>query len=852
MVGDGSEIGEHNLLIEEEMKQSYLTYAMSVLVDRALPDIRDGLKPVHRRILYSMRDLSLQPGSKYTKSAKIVGQCIGNYHPHGDSAVYDAMVRMAQDFSLRYELVDGQGNFGSIDGDAPAAYRYTEARMTRAGVEMLDDIQFDTVDHRPNFDESRDEPIVLPARLPNLLLNGSSGIAVGMATNIPPHHLGEVCSALVHLVDEPAATVDDLMQFVQGPDFPTGAYICGRGGIRQAYETGRGRVVMRARIHEEKAGDRDLLVITEIPYGIKLATIVESIAKADRDETVKGISSMHGGTVKEGIRLVLELKRGEDPDVVINQLWKHTSLQHTFSINMVALDGGRPRTVGLKRLMQAWIDHRIEVIVRRTRFLLARDEARLHIVAGLLRAIDVIDEIIALIRASQSTEEARTGLMERFEFSERQAQAILDMQLRRLTGLERDKLIAERDDLEARIADYRDILAREERQYGIIKDDLRGLMERYGEVRRSEIVEAAGDLAMEDLIEDEECVVTLTRSGYIKRLPIDTYRTQRRGGKGVIGGRLKDDDDYVAQLYLATNHQYLLIFTTAGKVYWLKVYEIPQAGRTSRGKALANVLNLADGERITTTIPVRDFPDDRFITLATAGGQISKTVMSAYSRPRTGGIRCMTLAEGDEMIAAIITGGDDQVFIATSDGQACRFHEVDVRPTGRTAAGVRGVSLGSGARVVSFLRIEEGKEVLTICENGMGKRTPYDEYRLTRRGGKGVININAARNGEVVASLMVDDSDEVLLISRAGMVVRTRVEDVRITGRAAGGVRIIRLDEGDLLTGVAKCESTGEPRTRQFRREAGDPGDPGDKEPGETPQSGPEASAGNDGPDDGE
>lgn len=793
-----------NLLIEEEMKESYLTYAMSVLVDRALPDIRDGLKPVHRRILYSMRDLNLGSGTRYQKSARIVGHCIGNYHPHGDSAVYDAMVRMAQDFSLRYPLVDGQGNFGSIDGDSPAAYRYTEARMDRAATEMLEDILLDTVDMRKTFDEQNDEPIVLPSKIPNLLVNGSSGIAVGMATNIPPHNLTEVCGAAIHLIDNPVATVDDLMQFIRAPDFPTGGFICGTGGIRAAYETGRGRLLMRAKVHTEEIRGRDCLVVTEIPYGIKLSTIVQSIDRAYREEAVKGISEVNGGTVKEGIRLVLELKRGEDPELVLNQLWKHTNLQSTFSFNMIALDGGRPRTVGLRRMLQAWIDHRREVIIRRTRFLLARDEARLHIVQGLLKAIDIIDEIIALIRSSPSVDYARTELVERYDFSTRQAQAILDMQLRRLTGLERDKLIDERDELEARIADYRDILARDERQFGIIKDDLNYIMSKFGDERRTVITHAVGDLNMEDLIDDTECVVTITNSGYIKRLPVDTYRTQRRGGRGVSGGKLKGDDDFVSVVMRASNHQYLLFFTTLGKVRWLKVYEVPAANRTSRGKALANVLDLAEGEQISATIPLRDFPEDNFLFMATAQGVVKKCPLSAFGRPRAAGIIALTLAEGDRLVSTVVTTGDDVILLASNDGQACRFHEGDVRPTGRTSAGVRGIRLADGAEVVSMVRCEEGQDILSICEGGYGKRTPWEEYRQTARGGKGVINIATnERNGKVVASLPVQDGDEIICMSRGGMVVRTKVDDIRTTGRAAAGVTIINLNGDDRLVGVA-------------------------------------------------
>ena len=811
---------ERDLLIEEEMKESYLTYAMSVLVDRALPDIRDGLKPVHRRILYSMRDLNLNPGSKYQKSAKIVGQCIGNYHPHGDTAVYDAMVRMAQDFSLRYMLVDPQGNFGSIDGDSAAAYRYTEARMTAMASEMLEDIQYDTVDLKPNFDESRQEPVVLPSKAPNLLINGSSGIAVGMATNIPPHNLSEVCTAAIHLIDNPAATVEDLMKIIVAPDFPTGGFICGRGGIRTAYETGRGRLIMRAKMHEEEIRGAQVLVVTEVPYGIKTGTIKDSIIKAVRDEHITGLSDVRGGATGDGLRLELVLKRGEDPELIKNQLWKHTNLQATFGINMVALDGGRPRTVGLKRLINAWVEHRREVIVRRTRFLLARDEARLHIVHGLLKAIDIIDDIIALIRASQTTEEAKTGLIERWHFSERQAQAILDMQLRRLTGLEREKLETERDELEARIADYRDILANEARQYGIIKDDLGYLIDKFGDERRSIVIDAVGDLAAEDLIEDEECVVTITESGYIKRLPADTYRTQRRGGKGVTGSKLKDDEDFVRHMFTASTHDYLLIFTNHGKVHWLKVYELPQMSRTARGRALPNVVNFAPGEELQTCFALRDFPDDRYLLFATERGQVKKTVLSAYGRPRQGGVKAIKLADDDRLIATEITNGDNEVMLATRNGQAIRFHEQDCREMGRDTGGVIGIDLAEGDTVVSMLVRDEG-EVLTICANGSGKRTPFDDYRLTRRGGKGVININAERNGDVVASLPVLEGDEILLISRLGMVVRTRVADVRVTGRAAAGVRVIGLSDGDELISVARCD----------REEPGEDGQDGDDLP---------------------
>ncbi len=796
--------GITDLLIEDEMKVSYLTYAMSVLVDRALPDVRDGLKPVHRRILQTMRDLNLTATAKYQKSAKIVGHALGNYHPHGDTSVYDAMVRMAQDFSLRYELVDGQGNFGSIDGDAAAAYRYTEARMTRLAGEMMEDIQFDTVDHRDNFDGHLQEPTVLPAKLPNLLVNGSSGIAVGMATNIPPHNLGEVCQAIIHVMEHPACTVSDLMKFVRAPDFPTGGLICGTGGIREAYETGRGRVVMRAKIAQEVVNGRDALVATEIPYGIKLATINQSIIEAANDDRVKGLHTVTSNVVGDGIRLVMELKKGEDPEVVLNQLWEHTNLQYNFAINMIALDGGRPRTVTLKRMCQAYVEHRKDVIVRRTRFWLARDEARLHIIAGLLKAIDIIDEIIQLIRSSPSNDVAKAGLVERFAFSELQAQAILDMQLRRLTGLERDKLQKESDELVASITDYRDILAREERQYAIITADLRELMEKYGDGRRTEIVAAAGDFNMEDLIEDDPCVVTITNSGYIKRVSVDTFRIQRRGGRGVSGGSLKDDADFVARMFTATNHQYLLCFTNLGKVYWLKVYDVPEAARTARGRALVNVLNLAPDERLSEVIPVREFREDQFLLMATALGQVKKTALAAYGNPRPGGIKGIKLADADQLVDVVITSGTDEVLIASDDGQACRFQEADCRPMGRDTGGVTGIELNPGARVVSLIRLEPGSEVLTICQKGFGKRTPFEDYRLTRRGGKGVINIETSkRNGPVLASLSVRPGDELMLMTRAGTMVRTRVDEIRTTGRAAQGVKVIGLEGDDILTGVA-------------------------------------------------
>ncbi len=812
---DGSgTVGE--IHIHDEMKESYLAYAMSVLVDRALPDIRDGLKPVHRRILQTLRDLNLTPGKKFLKCAKIVGDCLGNYHPHGDGAVYDAMVRMAQDFSLRYPLVDGQGNFGSIDGDPAAAYRYTEARMAGPAIDLLADIEYETVDTRPNFDGRMHEPCVLPSAMPNLLVNGSSGIAVGMATNIPPHNLGEVCQAIRHVIDHADCTVADLMQFIHGPDFPTGAVMCGNMGARQAYETGNGRLVVRSKITREVIDGKDALVVTEIPYGIKLGTVYESIQTAHTEEKIPGLQGMFGGVVGDGIRLVLTIKKGEDPDIVLNQLWEHTNLQYHFAINLIALDGGRPRTVGLKRMINAWLEHRQDVIIRRTRFLLARDEARLHIVDGLLAAIDVIDAIIALIRAADTSEQAKQQLITQLRFSDRQAQAILDMQLRRLTGLERGKLTAERDGLLAAIADYRDILARVERRNAMIKDDLIRLEKTYGDPRRTVIGDPVGDFDMEDLIDDEPCIVTITTSGYIKRMPVGTFRVQRRGGKGVTGGQLKDDSDEVAKVFSATNHQYLLVFTSLGRCHWLKVWQVPEASRTSRGKHLANVLALDEGESVTEIIPVREFSEDRFLLMATRQGQIKKTELSAYGNPRNGGIKAIKIAEGDDLVDVVITNGTDEVLLATDDGQACRFSETDVRATGRDTGGVGGVDLTPGASVVSLVRLVAGAEILTVCRKGFGKRTPWEEYRLIRRGGKGVINIDTSeRNGPVVSSLLVAPGDQIMVTTRKGQIVRMPVDGIRSTGRAASGVTIIDLDDGDEVGAVALCprETTPPPET---------------------------------------
>ncbi|MCX8039292.1 MAG: DNA gyrase subunit A [Planctomycetota bacterium] len=792
--------------IYQEMHESYLAYAVSVLIDRALPDIRDGLKPVHRRILQTMHDLKLTPGRKFLKSAKIVGDCLGNYHPHGDSAVYDAMVRMAQDFSLRYPLVDGQGNFGSIDGDAAAAYRYTEARMAPPALDMLADIEYDTVDHRPSFDGRLQEPTVLPSRLPNLLVNGSSGIAVGMATNIPPHNLREVCAAIRCVIDRPECTVDELMQHLPAPDFPTGGLICGTAGVRLAYETGNGSVLVRARIARETIDGRECLVVSEIPYGIKLNTIYESIQQAHEAGKVTGLAGMHGGVVGNGIRLVLTLKKGEDPELVLNQLWQHTSLQHSISINLVALDGGRPRTVTLKRMITAWLEHRQEVICRRTRFLLARDEARLHIVDGLLRAIDAIDAVIATIRAAASSEAARARLIADFAFSERQAQAILDMPLRRLTGLERQQLLEERQQLVAAIADYQDILQRVERRHQIIKNELAAVEAAYGDQRRTQIGPPVDALADEQLIPDAPCLVTMTAKGYIKRMPVEAFRVQRRGGRGVIGSALKDDDA-IAKAFTATTHQHVLVFTASGRCHWLRVWRIPAAERTSHGTHIAQVLDdLPSGETVAEVIPVSDFGGERYLLMATRRGQVKKTALAAYQRPRAGGIKAINLKDGDTLVDVQITSGNDEVLLATDDGQACRFHESEVRATGRDTAGVAGIDLAADASVVSLVIHRPGTEVLTVCRHGYGKRTAWDAYRLQSRAGKGVINIDAGeRNGPVVASLAVAEDDQLLVITKQGLTIRMPVAGIRSTGRAAAGVRIVDLADDDEVQAVMVC-----------------------------------------------
>jgi DNA gyrase subunit A len=794
--------------IEEEMRKSYLDYAMSVIVGRALPDIRDGLKPVHRRVLYTMHGLGLAWNRAYRKAAKVVGEVLGKYHPHGDSPVYEALVRMVQEFSLRYPLVDGQGNFGSIDGDPPAAYRYTEARLAKIAHEMLADIDKDTVDFVPNFDESEQEPTVLPTRLPNLLVNGSAGIAVGMATNIPPHNLGEVVDALIMLIDNPEASVDELMKVIPGPDFPTRAYIYGRAGIREAYTTGRGIITLRAKAHVEKLrGGREAIIVTELPYQVNKASLIEKIGELIRDKKVEGISERRDESSREGIRIVLELGRGEIPQIAINQLYKHTQMQTTFGIIMLALVGLRPQVVTLKQMLTEFIAFRREVVTRRTKYDLARAEEKAHILEGLRKAVDQIDLVIRLIRAAENPESAKVALIQRLELSEIQAKHILDMRLQRLTQLERHKIVEEHEQTLALIADLKGILASEQRLMGIIKDELSTLKSDFGDERRTEILEETADLTIEDLLADEEMVVTVTRSGYIKRTHVESYRSQKRGGKGVTGMETKEED-IVEDLFVASTHSYLLFFTNKGKVHWLKVHEIPEGGRQAKGKAIVNVLSLAEGEAVATCVPVRDFESGGYILFATKRGTVKKTELSQFSHPRSGGILAISLDEGDEVIAARRTDGQREVLISTKAGMIIRFPEEEVRSMGRTAGGVRGIDVDEDDQVIAAEVVQEGVTVFTITERGFGKRTPLEEYRLQGRGGKGIIDIKTeGRNGAVVGMLQIRETDDILAVTTKGQMIRVPGADITSQGRNTMGVRIIALDADDRVGSVARVEA---------------------------------------------
>jgi DNA gyrase subunit A len=790
--------------IEEEVKDSYLNYAMSVIVGRALPDVRDGLKPVHRRILFAMQELGLEHHKPYKKCARIVGEVLGKYHPHGDVAVYDSLVRMAQDFSLRYPLVDGQGNFGSVDGDAPAAMRYTEARLAAISDEMLADIDKDTVNFGPNFDASLQEPLLLPAALPNLLVNGSSGIAVGMATNIPPHNLNEVADAIIYLLDNPEAEPKDLMRYIKGPDFPTGGLICGRQGIKDAYTTGRGKLTVRARANiEHQKGGRDLIVVTEIPYQVQKAGLIESIAALVDEKKIEGISDIRDESDKEGMRIVIELKRDTESQIVLNQLFKHTQLKTTFGIIMLALVDNRPRVLNLRQVLDCYIEHRKVVIRRRTQFELDKALKRVHILEGLKIALKYIDKIIRVIKTSKSVEVAKVNLMKGFELSEMQAQAILEMQLQRLTALERDKIDAEYAELLKKIELCRAILASEKKIEALIKEELGNLKKKYGDERRTEVVAEVEEIAIEDLIAEEDVVVTISHAGYIKRLPVSAYRKQKRGGKGATGAEVKEED-FSEHLFVASTKDYLLIFTDKGVVQWLKVYEIPQASRISKGKAIVNLIQIAQDSKISSTIPVKEFSPDKYLVMVTKKGLIKKTKLDAFSNPRKAGIIGITLEKGDGLIGVELTDGKQELLIGTRQGKAVRFSEGKVRDMGRAAKGVRGISLAKKDEAIAMVLAQKEATILTVTELGFAKRTTVDEYRLTSRGGKGVINIKVtSKNGEAVSLKSVTDKDELMVITQNGMFLRCAVKDIRETGRSAQGVHLIKLAVKDRVSCVA-------------------------------------------------
>lgn len=790
--------------IEEEMKVSYLDYAMSVIIGRALPEVRDGLKPVQRRILYAMFREGLLPGRKYSKCAGVVGEVLKKYHPHGDTAVYDALVRLAQDFNMRYPLVDGQGNFGSIDGDPPAAYRYTEARLAKIAEELLMDIDKETVDFIPNFDETTEEPKVLPSRIPNLLINGSSGIAVGMATNIPPHNLGEIIDGLVFLLENPDASVDDLMSFIKGPDFPTGGVIHGTTGIREAYEHGRGliRIRARAKVEKEYRGAENI-IISELPYQVNKARLIEKIAELVRDKRIEGISEIRDESDRDGIRIVLELKRGEMAEVILNNLYKHTQMESTFGVIMLALVGGQPHVLNLKRLLAHFLHHRRDVVIRRTRFELRKAEERAHILEGLKIALDHLDEIISLIRASKNPEEAKRELMTRFPLTEIQSQAILDMKLQRLTGLEREKIINEYRDTLKEIERLKAILGSEALVAKIIKDELLEIRSRYADERRTEITEETKEITIEDLITEEDMVITLSHHGYIKRNPLSAYRSQRRGGKGLTGMETKEED-YVEQLFIGSTHDYMLFFSNLGRLYWLKTYQIPEAGRTAKGKALVNLLTLSEGERITTALPIRDFKEG-YLVMFTKKGMVKKTLLEEYSNPRGRGIIAISLDEGDELIAVRKTNGQNDFIIGTKEGLSIRFNEEDVRPMGRTARGVIGIRLQEGDEVVSAEVIETNTTLLTVTEKGLGKRTALNEYPVQGRGGKGVISIKVTpKGGKAVGLIQVRDEDEVVMITNSGKLIRTIAGNISIHGRNTQGVKLMDVEPEDRVVSIGK------------------------------------------------
>ncbi len=793
--------------IEDEMRRSYMDYAMSVIIGRALPDIRDGLKPVHRRVLYSMRELGNEYNKAYKKSARIVGDVIGKYHPHGDTAVYDTIVRMAQDFSLRYPLVDGQGNFGSVDGDSPAAMRYTEIRLTRLAHEFMEDLDKETVDFIPNYDGSLSEPTVLPTSVPNLLINGSSGIAVGMATNIPPHNLGEIVQGLLALIDNPDLTVPNLLTHIPGPDFPTAGFIYGTAGVRQAYETGRGIIRIRARamIEKRKTQSRESIVINELPYQVNKARLIEKIAELVKEKKIEGIQDLRDESDREGMRIVLDLKRDEVAEVILNQLYKFTAMETTFGIILLAIVKNRPQIMGLKTILVHFLDFRQEIIRKRTAFELREAEKKAHILEGLKIAIDHLDEVIALIRKSKNPAEAKSQLIRSFEFSETQAQAILEMRLQRLTNLEREKIQEDYREILKTIERLKGILASEALILNIIREELTELKKKFGDPRRTEIIEDTTEIKLEDLIVEEDMAVTISHAGYIKRNPVSLYRSQHRGGKGITGMETKEDD-FVEHLFVASTHDYFLFLTNQGRLYWLKVHEIPQAGRQARGKAMVNLLNLQPQEKVATILPVRTFEEGKYIFMVTRKGLVKKTDLMAFSRPRSGGIIATTIVEGDEVIAAELTKGKQDIFLGTRKGLSIRFHEGEVREMGRLAQGVRGIHLQEDDWVVGTAVLAQEGTLLTVTENGFGKRTHTAEYRKQARGGKGIITMKTTeRNGAVVGVLPVTDDDDLMIITDGGKIIRLRVNDLSIIGRNTQGVRLINLDEQEKLVGVARA-----------------------------------------------
>ena len=797
--------------IEDEMKSAYIDYSMSVIVSRALPDVRDGMKPVHRRVLYGMHDLGVRSSSSYKKSARIVGEVLGKYHPHGDSSVYDTMVRMAQSWSLRYLMVDGQGNFGSIDGDSPAAMRYTEARMQKISEEMLADIDKDTVDHQLNFDDTLKEPTVLPTRVPNLLINGASGIAVGMATNMPPHNLREVAQGIIAQIDNPEITIDELMTHVKAPDFPTGGIIYGYEGVKEAFHTGRGRVVLRAKADIQEVDGRECIIVTEIPYQVNKAEMIRKTAELVNDKKIEGISNIRDESDRKGMRIVYILKRDAVPNIVLNMLYKYTSLQSSFSVNNIALVNGRPELLNLKQLIGHFIDHRHEVVVRRTTFELKKAEERAHILQGMIIASDNIDEVIALIKSSTNAEEARQKLIAKFSLSEVQAKAIVEMRLRQLTGLEQDKLRAEYDELLSTIEDLKDILDNKDRRMGIIKTETNHVVEKYGDDRRSEINFVGGSFRIEDMIPDEKVVITISHAGYIKRTPLAEYKTQNRGGVGQKASTTRNED-FLEHLFVGTNHQYMLFFTQKGRCFWLRVFEIPEGSKTSKGRAIQNLINIGQDDKVMAFICTQDLKDEEyinshFVIMATKKGQVKKTSLEQYSRPRSNGINAITIKDGDVLLEAKLTTGQSQVVLAVKSGKAIRFEENKTRPMGRNASGVRGIRLANDAdEVIGMVSVNDmDSDILVVSENGYGKRSKLEDYRMTNRGGKGVKTISITdKTGSLVSIKNVSDSDDLMIINRSGIAIRMEVESLRVMGRATQGVRLINLRNDDTIAAVAK------------------------------------------------